>query len=185
MEEFSDLDDETGTNIVHLNDVEISRNIVEPIDYQLPDVCKNINKNRFTNLYSNSNNNFINLDNNVDRYFSKKYVNDFDRIIDENLNNNLRTYEHPFGNNFNNYNNICENHHSHPNNIAKENPKMNKLLEIQKNYNKINHKKGHFVDNKVNNDKENSEKNILNPPDYAFSSKIYYINSLIFNLRFL
>ena len=179
MEEFSDLDDETGTSIVHLNNVEIARNIVEPIEYQIPEVSKAINKTHFNNLYSNLNNNIINFDNPVEnkrfdnRYFSKKYINDFDRFVDENYSSNARIHEVPLNNIKNNHNNIGENNHIEFNRCNKENPKLNRLIEIQRNYNKITHKKDYFAENKLNIINENKENKPLNSPDNAFSSNNY------------
>lgn len=174
MEEFSDLDDETGTNIVQLNNVEIARNIVEPIEYNLPELTKTNHRTNYNNLYSNlNNNNIINFENPFeiksfdDRYFSKRYLNDYDRFIDENLTNNARIFERPYKNNNNICNNINESHGVQTNNNIKENHKMNRLIEIQKNYNKANHKKVYYAESILNENKENKP---LNPPDNAFSS---------------
>jgi len=177
MEEFSDLDDETGTNIVNLNNVEITRRIVEPIEYQLPDVNKTFNKAHINNIYSNLNNNIINFENPIEiqsfdnSYFSKRYIYDYDRIIDENLSNNVRNYEHNYSDNKNNYNKITENQDKQVKKLVKENPKLNRLIEIQKNYNKIYHKKEHFTGNNLIKNKENIQNKPLNPPENAFSSK--------------
>lgn len=175
MEEFSDLDDETGTNIVYMNNTDISKNIVEPIEYQLPDVNRITNKAQFNNLYSNLNDKIIKLDNPVgirsfdNRYFSKRYINNYDKIIDDNFCSNLRINEHP-------HNNINENPHiNFNNNRINANPNLNRLIEIKKNYYKINHKKDYYAE--INNEnKENcyelNKNKSLNSPDNAFSGII-------------
>lgn len=180
MEEFSDLDDEAGTNIAQLNNIEISKNIVEPIQYNLPEMNRSIYMNKFNPLYSNLNDNIINIEDPVkiksfeNGYFSKRYLNDYDRIIDENFANHIRINENKFRNN------IIENFNINDNQIDpkiynKGNEKLNKLIELKKNYKKINNKKEQYYEMNSNENKENSkdykENKSLNSSNNAFSSK--------------
>lgn len=148
MEEFSDLDEETGTNIAHINNNEISRNIVEPIEYQFPDLNNKFHTiKQIDDLYSNlinNNNNLISLENNIDNNFTnnilypkKNYISDFDKLIDQEFNNNIRPKNFEIKNkNYLNYDNGIINKIK-LNDHQKENLDLNRFLEITKNYNKI------------------------------------------------
>jgi len=189
MEEFSDLDDETGINIAQINNIDFSRSIVENIDFQKPEFNNSYNerhelnslnyqlKNKHTN-----NNNFLNFHNHLENdsflSYPKRYSNEYDKFIDENFSNNVSPYTNEikkkdlFTHDENNTNVLRKNN-------LKDIPIMNRLIEITKNYNKINPKKDKIIFNNINENISelkiiNEEKN-LNSSQNAFTSNNFYL----------
>jgi len=162
MEEFSDLDEETGINIAHMNNIEISRNVVGLIEYDYPENKIHINRQDDLNynLFYNFNDNLIDIDKKLERnqininydswYQKKNYLNYFDKSIDKELQNNLNKKDFElvkksyFIDDIEdlNYNNSKAKH------FRKEYNNSNRFLEITKNFNKI-LKREKNIDNKL------------------------------------
>jgi len=195
MEEFSDLDEETGTNIAHINNLEISRNIVEPIEYHFPNLNNKIQDiKQFDDLSSNlikNNNNLINIENNLNNKTSnnillpkKNYLNDFERLIDQEFShfNETKNFDIRNKDYLIDKNEVTNNFNSK--NIQREKLNLNRFIEITKNYNKIPKREKSFDNNVPNRDLISADKNILNikneKQSNAFASNVLNILNFIY-----
>lgn len=193
MEEFSDLDDETGTNIANFNNIDISRNLVESIEYQTADTgitsprkSFNFNYNNLRN--ENFNNNNINsklsLENDAfskHKFYQKKYKNDFDRFIDDDFSYNRINVDlinnKNDGRNINKISETNENLCKEVINKKVENVNYNRFIEITKNYNKINFKRDDTVESnevKLDINHKNIEKKNSPNSENVFASNLFY-----------